>query len=68
MQYTVITPSLVRESLRAIARGRKPRIAPVVVADLVLGGFLDSGPSVPSDEFVRFATRLYALEDPRGSL
>jgi hypothetical protein len=63
-----IAPSSIRASLRAIASGKKPRLAPALIADLVLGGALDETQptAAPSDDFVPFASRMYALEDTRG--
>jgi hypothetical protein len=71
MQVKVIdiSPSSVRASLRAIASGKKPRLAPELIANLLLDGVLEDAPApTPSDDFVRFAKGLYALEDVRGSL
>lgn len=62
-----VSPSSVRASLRAIASGRKPRLAPELIAHLLLGDSRAETPSpAPSDEWNRFSTNLFALEDPRG--
>jgi hypothetical protein len=62
-----IAPSSVRASLRAIASGKKPRLAPELISQLVLDGVLDEASSpAPSNEWTRFASSLFALEDPRG--
>ena len=65
--YIKITPSKVRASLRSLARGHEPQIPVRILADHILDEgvpALKSG-NAPKEDFVCFAERLFALNDPR---
>lgn len=62
--YLKITPDMVRSSLVSLQRGRKPLLAPAIVADYVLHHGVPEKRE-PLSEFERFARRIYGLPDPR---
>lgn len=65
--FMLITPSKVQASLRNLARGRESKIPVAILADYLLH---HGSPSLtlgnaPKDDFVRFAERMFTLNDPR---
>jgi hypothetical protein len=67
MDYVKITPSLMRTSLRELARGKEPRIEPCILADYILhhGSFAEMAAPTSKNDFVSFAENLFALKDSR---
>lgn len=65
--YIKFTPSKVRASLRSLANGHEPLIPAWLLADHLLheGASTIKHRDAPKDDFVRFAERLFTLNDSR---
>lgn len=65
--FIKVTPSKAQASLRNLAKGREPKIPVAILADYLLhhGSPSLRPANAPKDDFVRFAERLFALNDPR---